>query len=376
MGNRSLQRSAKPVAIWLLIGVLMIIIQIILGGITRLTGSGLSITEWKPLLGFIPPLNEEAWQVAFNKYQQIAQYKRLNTHFELSDFKFIYFWEWFHRVWGRLLGVVFLIPFIVFLVQQRFKKDMVQPLIILFVLGGLQGLIGWIMVKSGLNNENLYVSHFRLAIHFIAAMVLLVYTHWFALKLLVPVQAFAVNRKLKNFAVVILGLLVIQLIYGAFMAGLKAGVFAPTWPDINGQIIPENMTSFRGREWPFFTALGNHPIAIHFVHRGLAYLLTALILIWTIKAAKVNHSDLFNKVKYLPFALVVLQVYLGIMSVLTSYKAVRQGWGVFEWNAQLHQIVAMLLILSLVTVIFLLRGRHIKVVDYPQNANVRKAVHN
>src|SRR5690606_15980702 len=130
---------------------------------------------------------------------------------------------------------------------------------ILFVLGGLQGLIGWIMVKSGLNNEDLYVSHFRLAIHFMAAMVLLVYTLWFALKLLVPAGSFVSNKPLKNFALAIIGLLTIQLIYGAFMAGLKAGVFAPTWPDINGQIIPQNMTTFNGREWPAFSAMSNHP---------------------------------------------------------------------------------------------------------------------
>lgn len=362
METNTKQRSAKPVAIWLLVGVGMIVVQIILGGITRLTGSGLSITEWKPLLGFIPPLTETAWQVAFSKYQEIAQYKQLNSHFTLSDFKAIYFWEWFHRVWGRLLGVVFLIPFLVFLFQGRFKKDMVQPLIILFLLGGLQGLIGWIMVKSGLNNEDLYVSHFRLAIHFMAAMVLLVYTLWFALKLLVPAGSFVSSRPLKNFTLAIIALLALQLVYGAFMAGLKAGVFAPTWPDINGQLLPQNMTTFNGREWPAFSAMGNHPIAIHFIHRGLAYLLTALILVWTLKAAKLKGRNLFNKIKFWPLVLVVVQVFLGVMSVLTSYKAVKQGWGVFEWYAQLHQIVAMLLLLSLVMVVFVLRGQRIKIV--------------
>lgn len=355
MENRSLARNSRPVAIWLLVGVGMIIVQIILGGITRLTGSGLSITEWKPILGFIPPLSEAAWQTAFSKYQDIAQFKKLNSHFTLSDFQFIYFWEWFHRVWGRLLGVVFFIPFLIFWKQGRFKKDMVKPLIVLFVLGGLQGLIGWIMVKSGLNDEDLYVSHFRLAIHFMAAMVLLVYTFWFALKLLVPAPALVINARLKNFTLVIIALLALQLVYGAFMAGLKAGVFAPTWPDINGQIIPANMTSLGDREWSLPAALGNHPIAIHFVHRNLAYLLTALILLWTVQAARIKESNWFNFVKFMPLALVLLQVGLGIMSVLTSPRAVRQGWGVFEWNAQLHQIVAMFLLLALFMSLFLLR---------------------
>jgi cytochrome c oxidase assembly protein subunit 15 len=357
MENANLRRSSWPVAIWLLAGVAMIIVQILLGGITRLTGSGLSITEWKPLLGFIPPLTETDWQTAFSKYQDIAQYKKLNSHFTLSDFKFIYFWEWFHRVWGRLLGVVFLIPFIIFIVQRRFSKDMIRPLIILFILGGLQGFIGWIMVKSGLNDENLYVSHFRLAIHFIAALGLLVYTFWFALKLLLPEKALVGNSSLKNFALGLIALLTVQLIYGAFMAGLKAGVFAPTWPDINGQLVPENMSTFHGRELTFGSAMANHPIAIHFIHRNLAYLLTILIIYWTWKARTEKSSRLFNAIKWLPLVLVLLQVFLGILTVLTSYKAVPQGWGIFEWNAQLHQLVAMFLLLALVMVVFVLRLR-------------------
>ncbi|KAA9332731.1 COX15/CtaA family protein [Adhaeribacter soli] len=351
------ERSLQPVAVWLLVGVGMIIVQILLGGITRLTGSGLSITEWKPILGAIPPLTEQDWQAAFGKYQQIAQYKHLNSHFSLSDFKFIYFWEWFHRVWGRLLGVVFFIPFVVFWVQGRFKKSMIWPLVILFFLGGIQGLIGWIMVKSGLNDEDLYVSHFRLAIHFMAAMLLLVYTFWFALKLLVPARSFVSNNMLRKFTVWLIVLLSVQLVYGAFMAGLKAGAFAPTWPDINGAMIPENMSSFRGREFSFLAAITNHPIAIHFVHRGLAYLLVALVIFWTVKVAKEKGSTLLNRIKWMPLVLVLVQVYLGIMSALTSIKAVRQGWGVFEWNAQLHQLVAMFLLLSLTFALYLLKPK-------------------
>jgi len=350
----NLSRSPRPVAVWLLTGVVMIIVQILLGGITRLTGSGLSITEWKPLLGTVPPLSEQDWQTAFVKYQQIAQYKHLNSHFDLSDFKFIYFWEWVHRLWGRLLGIVFVIPFLIFTMQRRFKKDMIRLLGILFVLGGLQGLLGWIMVKSGLNDEDLYVSHFRLAIHFIAAIGLLVYTFWLALKLLVPQRAFAPNKPLQNFALGIIALLVLQLVYGAFMAGLKAGAFAPTWPDINGELIPGNMTTLYGAELSGFAALVNHPIAIQFVHRTLAYVLAILIIIWTFKALPVKQSIFFNRLKFLPLFLVFLQVFLGIMSVLTSYKAIAQGWGIFEWNAQLHQLVAMFLLLSIVMAVFVL----------------------
>ena len=193
-------RSSKPVAIWLLTGVFMIIIQVLLGGITRLTGSGLSITEWKPMMGALPPMNEQDWNLAFEKYRQIAQYKYLNSHFTLEDFKFIFFWEWFHRLWARLIGVVFIIPFIIFIVQKRFKKEMIRPLLILFLLGGLQGLVGWIMVQSGLEDSDLlYVSHYKLAIHFILALGLLCYTLWFALKLLVPTRQFTFNHSLRSF---------------------------------------------------------------------------------------------------------------------------------------------------------------------------------
>ena len=143
-------KKRRAVAYWLLTGVFMIIIQVLLGGVTRLTGSGLSITEWKPIMGAMPPMGDAAWNEAFEKYQQIAQFKYINNHFTVDDFKFIFFWEWFHRLWARLLGVVFAVGFIYFIVKQYFDRQMIIPFIILFILGGVQGLIGWIMVASGL----------------------------------------------------------------------------------------------------------------------------------------------------------------------------------------------------------------------------------
>ncbi len=353
------KNRSKPVAVWLFAGVFMIIVQIVLGGITRLTGSGLSITEWKPILGSIPPLNEGDWQIAFGKYKQIAQFKHLNFDFTLADFKGIYFWEWLHRLWGRLIGVAFLIPFIVFLVQRRFRADMVKPLLILFLLGGLQGAVGWIMVQSGLNDEDLYVSHIRLAIHFMLALALLAYTFWAALQLAVPPQAATGHGLLKKFTVAILLLLIIQLTYGAFMAGLKAATAAPTWPDINGVFIPENIKTYQGRSMSPLSALVNNPIVIHFIHRNLAYLITVFILGWTVLAMRERHSRFFNKVKIWPLVFVMAQVVLGIMAVLKSYKAAPQLWGPFEWLAQSHQLVAILLLLSLVAALRGLRYKNV-----------------
>lgn len=346
--------SSRPVAIWLLIGVFMIMVQVLLGGITRLTGSGLSITEWKPILGALPPMNEHDWQIAFDKYKQIGQYKFLNTDFTLADFKSIYFWEWFHRNWARFIGVVFAVPFIIFIIQKRFKKEMMNSLIILFILGALQGLIGWIMVASGLNDENIYVNHIRLAVHFIAALGLLCYTFWFALKLLVPANQISSNASLRKFTWQIIIVLIVQLIYGAFMAGHKAATISPTWPDMNGHAVPPNLF----KETPWLSNFTENKLMVQFIHRGLAYLLFVLIAVWTWRVYKHKLSSLFNKTKWLPLAIVLLQVVLGILTVLNSPFMSPGHWGIFEWYAQLHQLVAMFLLLSLAWMVYLIRNRN------------------
>ncbi len=212
-------------------------------------------------------------QAAFAKYQEIGQAKYLNSHFTLSDFKGIYFWEWLHRNWGRLIGVVFFIPFIYFIVKKKIDKSMIVPMIILFLLGGLRGAIGWIMVQSGLNDEDLYVSHIRLAIHFIAALSLLWYTLSGLLKLSIPQKHIVSAPSLRKLSGWILGLLTLQLVYGAFMAGLHAALSANTWPTINGMWWPMGMFTQGG----FLEDITHNPITIQFIHRGLAYLLTILI---------------------------------------------------------------------------------------------------
>ncbi|MDQ3683559.1 MAG: COX15/CtaA family protein [Bacteroidota bacterium] len=352
-------RSSKPVAIWLLIGVGMLIVQIVLGGITRLTGSGLSITEWDVITGTLPPLNEQSWLEEFKKYQQTSQYKILNTDFKLVNFKFIFFWEWLHRFWARLIGVVFLIPFIIFLVQRRFRSDMIGPLIILFLLGALQGAVGWIMVKSGLDGDAIYVKPTRLALHFIFAMGLLCYTFWFALKLLVKENDIVHASSLRKFTVWIIALLALQLIFGALMAGHKAAAAAPTWPTINGSFIPSYV--FNRPEG--FRSLIENPVVIHFVHRMLAYLLVVIIILWSVKAFTKKASALFAQIRILPLVFVLLQLVLGIFTVLTSVNIRATRWNTFEWMAQLHQVVALLLLLSLIFVLFLQRKRFVKPIN-------------
>lgn len=351
MYMQTTERSSRLVATWLLIGVGMTVVQIALGGITRLTGSGLSITQWDVITGSLPPLNEQQWMAEFEKYRQTPQFHLLNFDFTLSDFKFIFFWEWFHRLWARTIGLVFAAGFVYFLIKKHFKKEMVQPLLALFFLGALQGAIGWIMVASGLTGDAIYVQPTKLALHFIFALGLLSYTFWFALQLLVSKEQRIHNNSLRNWNIGILVLLTIQLVYGALMAGHKAATTAPTWPTINGQWIPDHLM----REQSFGLNMVNNTILIHFVHRGLAYILCLLIVLWSFKLFKTNGSTVFKKISRLPLWIVILQITLGIGSVLTSTGIVPGHWGAFEWMAQLHQLTGMLLLLSLVTTLFIIR---------------------
>lgn len=347
MAEIVLQKSNKNVARWLYLGVFMLIVQIVLGGITRLTESGLSITEWNPITGALPPLNTAQWQAEFAKYKGTDQFRYIHSDFSLSDFKFIFFWEWFHRTWARLMGVVFLIGFFYFLIKKQFKKDMIIPFIILFLLGVIQGAIGWIMVASGLVPKRLFVDHIKLATHFMTALVLLCYTFWFALSISVPNTMKTINKSLRNFTWIILIILFFQLIYGAFMAGLHAATAAPTWPTINGHWIPQVMN----RLSPFSKNLVDNKIAVQFIHRGLAYTILILVIIWTIKAGKVLGTSLFSKTKFIPLILVLLQVLLGITTVLTSPYGNN-----LVWFGVAHQLVAILFLMSIVFMLYLIRS--------------------
>lgn len=327
----------------------MIVIQVLLGGITRLTGSGLSITEWNPIMGAVPPTSDASWDMAFEKYKQIAQFKYVNSHFELDDFKFIFFWEWFHRLWARLLGVVFAVGFIYFLLKKYFDKKMVLPLVTLFILGAAQGLIGWIMVASGLNDTDLHVNHIKLAMHFMAALLLLCYTLWFALKLIIPGERRLVDPGLYNFTFVVIVVLCVQLVYGAFMAGLKAAMSAPTWPTINGMWIPDGLMS---------QSFVDHPINVHFVHRMLAYILVIITVAWFAAAAKAGRSRqpwLLNRAKWWPLALVITQVILGIITVLSAPSIKFGKFGRFETLAEIHQLVAMFLLMALLVNLYIVK---------------------
>jgi cytochrome c oxidase assembly protein subunit 15 len=344
--------SSRPVARWVLIGVVMLLIQVILGGITRLTGSGLSITEWNVVTGTLPPLNNRQWLEAFDKYKQTPQFHILNAGFNLSDFKFIFFWEWMHRFWARLVGVVFLVGFVYLVWRGKMKPEMIKPLLILFLLGALQGAIGWIMVASGLTGDAIYVQPTRLALHFVFALGLIAYTFWFVLQLTVPAGRIVRNNNLRRWTWAVLIVLFIQLLYGALMAGYKAAAVAPDWPTINGDWIP----AFPSGKQSVRQVLIGSKITVQFIHRSIAYLLLLLVLIWSVKAYRLPVvSACFSKYRSLPLIVVGVQILLGISSLLTSPGIVPGEWVAFDWLAECHQITGLLFLLTMIGMLYLVK---------------------
>jgi heme a synthase len=344
------QPSSRAVSNWILLGVFLLLIQVMLGGITRLTGSGLSITEWNLVTGALPPLNQQQWMAAFDKYKQTKQFQLLHTDFTLSDFKFIFFWEWIHRFWARLIGVIFLLGFGWLLWKKKIKREIIKPLFILFLLGALQGAVGWLMVVSGLTGDEIYVQPTRLALHFIFALGLICYTCWFALLLLIPQRGTVRNNQLRAWTGFILLLLFFQLLFGALMAGHKAAATAPSWPTINGYWIPPSLFTLS----PFLLNFIQNKITLHFMHRGLAYSLFIATLIWTLKANKLaTRSVYLHKTRALPFMMVSVQIILGIIAVVSSPDIIANRWGLFDWIALLHQITGMIFLLTMVYMLYL-----------------------
>lgn len=346
-------KMPKTILVWLYIGVFLVVSQSLIGGITRLSGSGLSITEWDVITGAIPPLNHEDWVIEFDKYKESPQFRFLNSDFDLEDFKSIFFWEWFHRFWARMIGIVFAFPFIFFVIRKAFSKQSVAALVTLFILGALQGVIGWIMVQSGLEGDMTYVKPTRLAVHFVLAMVLGSYVMWLALQLNFKNELRTAAPRFRNAFIFLFILVLIQFIFGALLAGHKAATVAPTWPSINGTFIPQDL-------WKddYGHPLLNNKITIHFVHRNIAYILFFLINIICYKIIK-NANKTYQIYKWAkwPMICVWIQLGLGIMTVLQSNNIIPNSWQLFETVALLHQLFGMMTMLSLVVMIYFTSGK-------------------
>lgn len=267
--------SLTMLRLWLMTVAVLIVAMVLVGGATRLTESGLSIVEWKPVAGALPPLSEQQWTRAFDAYKTIPQYRELNAGMSLSEFKTIFWWEWSHRLLGRVIGVVYLLPFLWFLWRGRLAADLKRRLWIIFALGGLQGAVGWWMVASGLT-QRVEVSQYRLAAHLILALVIFAAIVWTLRRLAKPART-SVAPRLRAGAGLLLALTFVQIYFGALVAGLRAGRAYNTWPDIDGALIPSASRLFF--EEPWWRNLFDNVLTVQFEHRMTAYALLAVALL-------------------------------------------------------------------------------------------------
>ena len=291
----------------------MVASMVIIGGITRLTHSGLSMTDWKLIMGMIPPMNEAEWNTAFEQYKQFPEFQKVNSHYTLEDFKSIFFWEWLHRFIGRIIGMVFIIPFAIFLIRKSFNRKLIIQSVVLLGLGSLQGFLGWFMVKSGLIDRP-SVSHYRLAIHLCAAFGTFSYILWVLLTHLQPNRAERTSSKMAWLAKATLVAVVAQIVLGAFVAGLKAGFIFPTFPKMGADWMPA-IIGQRVSEAGIST-LFNEIISVQFVHRTFAYLVSILILLFWFIGIR-NEPTRKQKVGLNWIAgLDILQFTLGVLTIL------------------------------------------------------------
>ncbi len=335
------ETARKWVAAWLFAGCAMVFFQVIVGGVTRLTESGLSITEWKPVKGIVPPLNETEWQQEFELYKNITQFKTINQDMALSEFKWIYFWEYFHRFWARFMGFAFIIPFSFFVWKKWLDKAFFKRIGILFLWGGLIGVYGWIMVRSGLTG--MYVPPIHLSIHLLLALSLFAYLVWLAIYVQNRNKAalYQLSNSTKNLTILLTVLIFIQIVLGGILSGMRAGLAYPTWPLMLGEFFPSalvtekvswsgffqyNATDFWGRTF------------IQFTHRITAYSIWVLSVYMVFaEAKKSSWNQLPIGIKSLLLT-VTLQAAIGIITVLNCTGKIPVFWGVA------HQAGAMILL--------------------------------
>ena len=339
-----MKTSNKSVIIWLNSGYLMISLMVIIGGITRLTHSGLSMVEWKPITGIIPPLTESEWTIEFQKYQQSPEFIHKHSHFTLTDFKNIFFWEYLHRLLARLIGVLFLVSFIYFSLKGMLKPIRTKVYLIL-VFGAFQGFLGWFMVKSGLV-DNPEVSHFRLASHLLTALLLISLIFYTSLSFKFGTTSMQINKGVKNKLIFLTVLILIQITYGAFVSGMKAGLFFNTFPKMGEEWFPQAMlTSFNESG---FSSFIENIASVQFLHRvfGITLLLVSIILLFYFKKSKFRIA--FKRQNYILFFLIFLQFILGIFTLLFKAPITL---------AIIHQFMAILIVLQITKVYYLSRNQ-------------------
>jgi cytochrome c oxidase assembly protein subunit 15 len=331
-GNRDALRSIRDpsVGLWLLVTAAMIALMVVVGGLTRLTESGLSITEWRPVTGMLPPLTAEAWEAEFTKYRGTTQYEILNQGMGLAAFKSIYWWEWGHRFLGRIIGFVFFILFVYFLTKKRVTGALATRLGIIFLLGGAQGALGWWMVKSGLA-DRVSVSHYRLAVHLGLAVLLFGYVLCTAFEVLgLRRTATTTLGRYRVWALVLAVLVFLQILLGALVAGLDAGTAFVTWPSYGGYAIPPGLYDLE--PW-WRNHFDNHALT-HFQHRNIAYLIVALAIVLFVR---IWNTQPDKPAKIAAFHVLIIATAQGLFGVATVISSVAIGF------AAIHQFFALAL---------------------------------
>ncbi len=330
------QRCNRKIAMWLFICAAVIFSMVVLGGVTRLTHSGLSMVDWKPIMGVIPPLSETEWQDTFSQYQQFPEYQKINKGMSLDEFKSIFVFEYAHRVLGRLIGLLFLFPFLYFLFRGYIKRQLVPKLIIMFVMGGFQGLLGWYMVKSGLV-DNPHVSQYRLMAHLGAAVIIYAYMLWIAFGLFFTrVKTTYIEKQagLKIFAYTITGLLFFMILSGALVAGTRAGLAYNTFPLMGDLFFPSGLYK---TGW---IAMFEDITTIQFNHRMFAYLLFVLILTFSFLSIKRSDGSKNNIGIYCLLAMLLIQLTLGITTLLyhvpVALAAAHQGGAILLFTSSIY----------------------------------------
>lgn len=311
-------RRRRHLRIWLWTGAVLTAGTLFVGGVTRLTESGLSIVDWDPIMGVIPPLTDDAWDEAFARYQQFPEYQIARPDMTMGEFQFIFFWEYLHRMLGRFLGVVFLLPFLWFWIRGYFNGPLMRRALLLFGLGGLQGLMGWYMVQSGLVDEP-DVSHLRLGAHLVLAVTIFSACVWFANDLLnrQPQRVVANTRtSLRRALIVLGGLLGAQIFWGALVAGLKAGFIYPTFPLMDGSLLPPN----GWRMDPAIVNLIDNMATVQWFHRVLATVLLASAIALYVKVRREVDNARFQRLSAALLVLLSLQYALGVATLLTNVR--------------------------------------------------------
>lgn len=338
-------RGRKALRIWLLFVIFAIFVMVIVGGLTRLTGSGLSMVDWQPILGALPPMNEAQWLDRFEAYRQFPEYLKVNKGMSLSEFKYIFYWEYGHRLLGRSIGLIYGVPLFVFWMMGLARGRLGLKLFIALILGGLQGLLGWYMVKSGLIDQP-RVSHYRLAAHFSLAVFLMGYLFWVWMSLSpgarkVAEQAKA-NTSLRKYSFALIALISFQLIYGAMTAGLDAGLVYNSFPDWNGEWLPAGLASME----PLISNIVANPVGVQFVHRTTGWVVLVAVFGFVVMnlRKKTSHIELFAAIALL--VSVIGQFALGVLTLVwyvpVNIASMHQGGALIVamialWNAFLHR---------------------------------------